>query len=149
MRISRNHSRAICASLIIIAFFIPAYDNISALDFLHLAIYSVSNDAELTFVDLLIVSTPLLLVPLTAIIILYRSLQKKALHHLLLALPFFSLTFFLLLVSFDINKDLAGSGIVSLLKNMRTGFYLAALAALLLLLSPTQHESLDTGTYQR
>lgn len=145
MRISRNHSRAICALLIIIAFFIPAYGNISALDFLNLAIHSVNNDAELTLLDLVIVSIPLLLVPLTALLILYRSLQKRTLNSLLLGLPFFSLAFFMLLVSFDINKNVSGSGMLMLVRNMRFGFYVAASASLLLLFSQSRREALKTG----
>ena len=148
MRITRNHSRAICASLIIMAFFIPAYGEVSALDFLNLAIHSASNDAELTLFDLIIVSVPLLLVPLAAILILFRSLRKRTLNSLLLGLPFFSLTFFIVLVSFDINQGTGSSGILNFFKNMRIGFYLAGLASLLLLFSHSRREALNAGSHR-
>lgn len=146
MRISRNQYRAIYASLIIIAFFIPAYDNVSALGFLNLVIGSVGNDAELTLIDLVIILFPLLLVPITAVIILFRSLRKKALNSLLLGLPFFSLAFFILLLSFDINKDVSNPGVLGLIKDMSIGFYLACFASLLLLFSHSRRESLNAGS---
>ncbi|MBB1287214.1 hypothetical protein HRH25_22750 [Flavisolibacter sp. BT320] len=146
MRISRNQYRAFYASLIIIAFFIPAYDNISAVGFLNLAFGTVSNDDEMTMVDFIIISFPLLLIPLTALIILFKSLRKKALNSLLLSLPFFSLAFFMLLLSFDMNKEVNNSGIFSLIKNMGFGFYIVCLASLLLLFSQSRREALNSGS---
>lgn len=145
MRISRNQYRTLYASLIIIAFFIPAYDNISGAGFLNLAFGTVNRDDELTMVDFLIISIPLLLIPLTAFIILFKSLRKKSLTGLLLSLPFFSLVFFILLLSFDMNKEVNNAGIFSLLKNMRYGFYIASMASLFLLFSQSRREALNSG----
>ncbi|HEV7331109.1 MAG TPA: hypothetical protein VGN63_08730 [Flavisolibacter sp.] len=146
MRISRNQYRAIYATLILIAFFIPAYDNISAVGFLNLALGTVNSDDEMTMIDFVIISFPLLLIPLTAIIILFKSLRKKSLNSLLLSLPFFSLTFFILLLSFDVNKEVNNAGIFSLLKDMTFGFYIACFASLLLLLSHSRREALNSGS---
>jgi hypothetical protein len=146
MRITRNQSRAVCASIIIIAFFIPAYGEVSALGFLNLAIHSASNDAELTLFDLTIVLIPLLLIPLTAILILFRSLQKRTLNSLLLGIPFVSLIFFMLLVWLDINQGMESPGVLRFFKNMRLGFYLAGLASLLLLFSQSRREALNAGS---
>lgn len=146
MRISRNQYRAFSAILIIIAFFIPAYENISGVGFLNLALGTVNNDDEMTMVDFIIISFPLLLIPFTALVILFKSLRKKALTSLLLSLPFFSLAFFMVLLSFDMNKDASHSGIFNLLKNMRFGFYIVCIASLLLLFSQSRREALNSGS---
>ena len=142
LRISRNLYRSVFAALLLVAFFIPAYGNISALDFLRLAIGVVNSDAELTLFDLVIVSLPLLLIPFAAGLILVRSLRKKGLNGLLLGLPFFSLLFFILLLSFDMNRHAGSLGVLGFLKELRIGFYLAGVASLLLLFSFTRSEAI-------
>lgn len=145
MRFTRNQYRALYASLIIVAFFIPAYNNISAAGFLSLALGTVKSDDEMTMIDFVIISFPLILILLTAFLILFRSLRKRSSTSLLLGLPFFSLAFFIVLLSFDVNKEVSNTGIFSLLKNMRYGFYIASFASLLLLFSHSRREALNSG----
>ncbi|NTS41527.1 MAG: hypothetical protein EOO10_24025 [Chitinophagaceae bacterium] len=145
MRFSRNQYRAIYASLIIVAFFIPAYNNISAAGFLSLALNTVRSDDEMTMIDFVIISFPLFLILLTALIILFQSLRKRTSTSLLLGLPLFSLAFFIVLLSFDVNKEVSNAGVFSLLKNMRYGFYIASLASVLLFLSHSRREALNSG----
>lgn len=145
MRFSRNQYRSLYATLIIVAFFIPAYNNISAAGFLSLALNTVRSDDEMTIFDFVIISFPLFLILLTAFIILFQSLRKRSSTSLLLGLPLFSLAFFIVLLSFDLNKEVSNAGIFSLLKNMRYGFYIASFAALLLFLSYSRRDALNSG----
>lgn len=142
MRLNRNQYRAIYAALVIIAFFVPAYSNISAFQFLFLAIGAVGADNEITPVDLLVVLVPLLFIPLAAIIVLIKAMKKKPLNSLLLGLPFFSIAFFFLIMSFDMNRQSNAGGMFGLFREMSIGFYIAAAASLLLLLSNNRRESL-------
>lgn len=143
MSLHRNQYRAFYAALIVAAFFIPAYDKVSAFQFLWVAVDSIDNDTELTFIDLMVVLIPLLLIPFTAVLILFRAIRNKSQNSLLLGLPFFSLIFFFLLLSFDMSQQASTLNALELLKQMQVGFYIAALASLLLLLSYSRRESLN------
>jgi hypothetical protein len=149
MSFNRNRSRAIYAALLLLAFFIPAYNQVSAFRFLIQAVSSAGNDNEITLVDLLVVLLPLLLIPATALLILVKAVNKKPLNSLLLSLPFFSMSFFFLILSFDINRQASGSNALGLLKQMSPGFYLAAFASLLLLFSYSRREALNLGSGRR
>ncbi len=146
MRLNRNHYRAIYAALVVIAFFIPAYGRISAFHFLLIAIDSVGADNEITIVDLVIVLLPFLFVHLTALIILLRAINNKPQNSLLFALPFFSIALFFLILSFDMNRQVNNTNVFGLLKEMSFGFYIAALASLLLLFSYSRREALNLSS---
>ena len=149
MRLSRNQCRAIYAGLIIIACFIPAHGHVSAFSFLQLAIGGIHSDTELTVIDLVVVLIPLLLIPTAAMIVLVRALQNKTLNSLLLGLPFFSLSFFFLILSFDVNRQGASGNIFGLLLEMNIGFYIAMAASLLLLVSYSRREALNLSSRRR
>lgn len=143
MRSSRNRCRMVYSALLLAAFFIPAYNNVSAYGFIGLAIASVKTDAEVTFLDALVILIPLLFIPLSALLILFRAFRKKPFNGLLLSLPLFFLLFFFFILSFDVNRQTSDADMIGLLKGMRFGFYIAALAAVLLLLSYSKRESLN------
>jgi len=143
MRLHRNHYRVLFAVLVITAFFIPAYDKISAFSFFGIAIGSVASDEELTLLDLLVVLIPLLLIPVASLLILFRAIRKKPLNSLLLSIPFFSLAFFFLILSFDMNRQLNMFTMLELLRQMKVGFYIAVSASLLLLFSYSRKESFN------
>ncbi len=145
MSIKRNQYRAIFAVVVIVAFFIPAYNSVSAFQFLLLALGSLRNDSEITLVDLLVILLPLLLVPATALLILFQALNKRRVNSLLLCLPFFSMAFFFLIFSFDRVRQVSSFSVLNLLTEMRVGFYLAAFASLLLLFSYNRRESFNTS----
>jgi hypothetical protein len=146
MRLNRNQCRAVYAALIILAFFIPAYDQTSALHFLFLSVGTVGTDSEITLLDLGVILLPLLLVPFTAIVVLVKAVKKRPLNSLLLSLPFFSLAFFFLILSFDVSRQVNSTTVFSFVTQMRVGFYLAAFASLLLLLSYSRRESLNLNS---
>lgn len=145
MAVKRNQFRALYAILVIISFFIPAYNHFSAFQFLLLALSSLGAESEITLIDLLVILFPLLLIPFTALLILIRSLSKKPLNTLLLCLPFFSFSFFFLIFSLDMVRQVNSGNVLNLLTQMRIGFYLAAAASLLLLFSYSRRESLNLG----
>lgn len=146
LRISRNTYRMMYSALLLATFFTPAYNNISGFHFIGLAFGTAQSDAEVTFVDLLVVVVPLLFVPLSALLILYRAARRRPFTGLLLALPLFFLLFFFLILSFDVNRQAANSGLFSFLRNMSLGFYMAACAAVLLLLSYSKRESFNLSS---
>jgi hypothetical protein len=143
MRLNRNQYRAVCAVLIIVAFFIPAYRNVSAFNYLWLAINARTTDTELTLIDLAVVLLPLLLIPVAAIMVLVRALKRKTQNTLLLCLPLFSLFFFFLILSFDISRQVSNLNTLELLKQMSVGFYVAALASVFLLLTYSKREAFN------
>lgn len=135
--------------MVITAFFIPAYQSISAFRFLIMAIGTIGNDSEITLIDLLVILLPLLLIPATALLILIKAINKKPLNSLLLRLPFFSITFFFLILSLDMTRQVASNNVFDLLTKLSVGFYLAAFASLLLVFSFSRRESLNMGSGRR
>lgn len=146
MRNTRNQYRMLFSALLIAAFFLPAYSHISAFGFIGLAINAVETDAELTLIDLSVVLLPLLLIPFSAIYIFWRAIRQKPLSGMLLSLPFAFFLLFTLVVSLDISRHLADTGPVGFVKEMRFGFYLAALAAILLLFTYRKRKSVNPAT---
>lgn len=148
MHISRNQYRMLNSALLIAAFFLPAYNNISAVQFIGLAIGTVQTDAEVSLTDLLLVLTPLLFIPVSAFIILLRAAMRKPTTGLLLSLPFLFLLFFSLLLSFDLSRQVTDPGLFSILKEVCPGYYISASAAVLLLLSYRRRESAEIPSEQ-
>ena len=146
MRMSRNRYRIIYSALLLAAFFLPAYNNVSAYRFTGLAIESAQTDAEVTFMDAMVILIPLLFIPISALLILFRALQQKPINGLLLSLPLFFLFFFFVILSFDVNRETSNADILGMLKDMRFGFYMAAMASVLLLFSYSKRESLNVGS---
>lgn len=149
MRIKRNHQRVLCAALVLVAFFAPAYGNVSAFQLIFLALSSVHAESEITLVDVLIILLPLLLIPAAAAIILIRAIYQKPPNSFLLGLPFFALAFFFVIFSFDVNRQVGTVSVFGLLGKMQTGFYVAAFASLLLLLSYSRSETLNLRSNHR
>lgn len=149
MRVNRYQYRAIYSALVIVAFFIPAYHHVSAFEFLFLAIGSIGIDSEITLVDLFVVLLPLLLIPAAALWILVKTIVRKPLNSVLLGLPFFSILFFFLILWFDRSRQVSSGNPLTMLTQMRVGFYLAAVASLLLLFSYSRRESLNLGPGKR
>jgi fatty-acid desaturase len=134
------------SALLIAAFFIPAYNHVSAFSFIGLAIGAVSTDSEVTFIDIMVVLLPLLFIPISACIILWRAFKHRPFNGLLLSLPLFFLLFFFLILSFDMNRQVNNVNAITLIKEMSIGFYLAALASVLLLFSYSKREALNLGS---
>ena len=144
MSLKRPHQRAIYAALIIIAFFIPAYNGVSAFQFLF-TIGSLTSDSEITIVDLLVIALPLLLIPATAMLILLKTIRQQPLNSFLLGMPFFSIAYFFLILSFDMSRQMTNANAFSLLTQMSIGFYVATAASVLLLFSYSRREALNLG----
>lgn len=126
-------SRLLFCILIIAAFFIPAYHNISALGFISLAFQEADKHADITFIDVLILITPLVFIPVTALVIMIRSVTYVPIRKTIIVLPFLLLVFFLAILSFSGNSNSYNLFASTILLNMQVGFYLAGAASLLLI----------------
>lgn len=146
MRLSRNKYRMIYSSLLIAAFFIPAYSGLSAFGFIRLAIGAVRTDAEVTIVDLLVIVLPLLFIFFSSLVILLRAIKRKPLNGLLLSLPLFFLLFFFLIISVDRSRQLTSTNLFNLMRDMSPGGYIAAFASVLLLFSYSRREALNLSS---
>jgi hypothetical protein len=136
----------IYSALLIAAFFIPAYNGISAFSFIGIALSAIKNDSDVTYVDLLVILLPLLSIPVSAGIILWRAAKRRHFNGILLSLPLFFLLFFFLILSFDMNRQINNVSAITLIKDMSVGFYIAALASVLLILSYSRREALNFGS---
>lgn len=96
--------------------------------------------------DALVILFPLLFIPISALLILFRALRQKPVSGLLLSLPLFFLFFFFVIFSFDVNRETSNADMLAMLKDMRFGFYVAAMASVLLLFSYSKRESLNFGS---
>ena len=80
--------------MIIIAFFVPAYNNISGFGFISLAFTESKKNGEITFTDILIIIVPLFALFLAALVILLRTVAYRPTRRLYLTLPLLFLFFF-------------------------------------------------------
>ena len=133
MKYLKTRARLILCILIIAAFFIPSYNNVSAYGFIKLAFLETKDHSEVTSTDVLITIVPLLLVPLSALVIVIRTAVHLPTRKTYLGLPLIFLIFFFVIL-------LPGGSTISgkfsdpkVLLEMQAGFYLAATAAVLLL----------------
>ncbi|HZH64408.1 MAG TPA: hypothetical protein VEY10_05895 [Flavisolibacter sp.] len=127
-----SKSRLPLAILLLLSFFIPASNNISAFNLIAIAFSEAKSQADITAVDVFVGIAPLVSIPILAIVISVRSAMQLSIRKTVLLLPLVLLIFFFTLLSFTLNSSrihLSGS---KLLSNMQIGFYLAVVASLLL-----------------
>lgn len=123
--------RPLLCCLILIAFFIPSFENVSGLGYINHAFSEVRKSGEITRTDALITIIPLLLIPFFALIILIRSIRHMNTRKTYLALPFVFLCFFFAIL-FLTSGSTGSFSSFKVLFQMQIGFYLSAMASLLL-----------------
>jgi hypothetical protein len=132
MRILPHQTRLWLSALIIVSFIIPAYKSISAFTFIGLALSEVETHADVTIIDVLIVVSPLIFMPIIAIVIAIRSVRRVPVRKTVTALPLVLLVFFCAILSFSSNNSDVHAPLPGLLFDMQIGFYLTVIASLLL-----------------
>jgi glucan phosphoethanolaminetransferase (alkaline phosphatase superfamily) len=128
-----NKYRLPLAILNLISFFIPAYDNTSGFQFIGLAFAEAEARAEITLIDVLIIITPLIFIPVITLVVCIRSAMKARIRTTIIGLPLVLLVFFFVLLVFTgiaSNDHITAS---KLFFSMEIGFYVAAIASLLLI----------------
>ncbi|RYZ30036.1 MAG: hypothetical protein EOO10_04240 [Chitinophagaceae bacterium] len=125
--------RYILCFVIISAFFLPSYQDISGFTFIPLAFSSTDDQSEISTADVFIATIPLILIPVSSIAILVRTYMRRQLRQTFKALPLICLAVFTILLFLSL-RTIAGGGMSSLriLSHLREGFYITAIASMLL-----------------
>jgi len=128
-----TNSRFILCGINILAFFLPSYQDISAYTFIPLAFSSTDDQSEISTADVFIATVPLILIPVSSIAILIRTYMRRHLRIIFKALPLICLAVFTVLLFLSL-RTIAGGGMSSLriLSHLREGFYITAVASVLL-----------------
>ncbi|HVF81655.1 MAG TPA: hypothetical protein VM884_06965 [Flavisolibacter sp.] len=132
MLILPPRSRLILSALIIFSFFLPSYEGVSAFGFVGLAIAEAKAHAEITLVDVLILLTPLIFIPVVALVIGFRSVTQVPVRTTVIGLPLLLLLFFFALLSYTGKSSNIHIPASDLFFSMQIGFYVAAISSLLL-----------------
>jgi hypothetical protein len=128
-----SKSRFTLCYLILGAFFLPAYQDISGFTFIPMALSSTEEQSEISSADIFVAIIPLVLIPLSSIAILVRTYMRRPIRKTFKALPLISLAIFTFILFLSL-RTIVGSGMTSLriLSHFREGFYLIAIASVLL-----------------
>jgi hypothetical protein len=132
MRTLRKNARVILSTLVLAAFFLPSYQGISGFHFISLAFAETTTNSEITSTDVLILTLPLILIPLTALGILLVSWLQISIRKTFTALPLLCLAGFTFILAISSRNSSAGFNSLSFLLQMGIGFYLALAASLVL-----------------
>lgn len=132
MKTLAKKARLVLCSLLIVAFFIPSYNGISAFNFIPIAFAQPEVNSEITLTDVLVAVVPLFFIPLSALGILFLFWMKMPARKTYLALPLFSILTFTGILFTGLNSGSAFSSGRAFLMQMGIGFYIALIAAVLL-----------------
>lgn len=133
MKFITTNARPVLCGVIIAAFFIPAYHNISGFGFINHAYSEVNSQNELTKMDVLITITPLVFIPFSALFILVRSAVHIPSRKTYLALPLLFMCFFFGIIYLSSGNSGGGFSSPRVFFQMQPGFYIAGLASVLLI----------------
>lgn len=133
MKLLATQYRLFLPVLIIAAFFIPAYHNISGFNFISLALAEPKGHADISQTDALIIILPLVFIPLSALLIFIRSYLHLPTRMTVVVLPFLFLVFFIALLPFSRNINRSDLSFPKILFTMQIGFYVVAISSLLLI----------------
>jgi glucan phosphoethanolaminetransferase (alkaline phosphatase superfamily) len=133
MKLLSNKTRLLLSILIIISFFLPAYNAISAFKFISLALSETTPPTDINLIDVLMILAPLVLIPIIAIVVFIRSYMKASTPTTVTGLPLLFLMFFFGILFFTGNISSISSPAYKFLLKMQIGFYLTVIASLLLL----------------
>lgn len=128
-----SKARYILCTLIILAFFLPCYQDISAFSFIPLAFSSAGEQSEISSADVFIAIVPLVLIPLSSLAIIILTSMRRILRKTFKALPFICLCIFTLILFLSL-RTIGGSGMSSLrtLSHLSVGYYLVAICSIFL-----------------
>ncbi len=138
MKFLPTKSRRLLPLLIVAGFFIPAYKSVSAFQFILLALQEAKLHSDITISDALMIVVPLGLVPVTAIGIFIRAVLKLRIRTTITSLPALMLFFSVGILS--LSGTISGHDVSfpSVLIRMQAGFYIVAIASLLLIATKDQ-----------
>lgn len=137
MNFLTTRARLLLCCVIIAAFFIPAYNNISGAGFIRLAFIEGESHSEITSTDVLIAVIPLILIPFSALVILLRSAAYMSTRKTYLALPLLFMAFFFGVLYLSSGNTSGSFSSPKVFFQMQPGFYIAGLASFLLLFTKT------------
>jgi len=132
MKALTTKSRLLVCAVIIIAFFVPAYDGISGFSYISFAFKNLEGQTEITTMDVWVTIIPLLLIPISAAAILVRSYYKLSTRKTYMFLPAVCFGFFTVILFFS---QKSGGAVFSgrvVLMEMTIGFYLTAIGCAIL-----------------
>ena len=132
MNFLKKRARLLLCCFIILAFFVPAYDNISGFGFVRLAFTESENNSEIKFADILIIIVPLLALFLSALVILLRTVAYLPTRRLHLTLPLLFLLSFFGVMYISGGNTAGNFSHPRVFLQMQPGFYITAFASLLL-----------------
>jgi hypothetical protein len=133
MKLLNNKSRLLFCSLIIAAFFIPSYNNISGFGFINLVLQEAKTPGEITLTDAVVIIIPLLFIPISALIVFIRSALHLPTRKTFISCPLLFLFFFFAVLVFSAKNASADLSSPGNLLDMQIGFYIAATASLFLI----------------
>lgn len=133
MKFITTNARQLLCGVIIAAFFIPAYNNISGFGFIDHAFSAVNSQNEITETDVLIIITPLLFVPFSALFILLRTASRISSRKTYLVLPLLFMLFFFGVIIISAANSSGQFSNPKVFFQMQPGFYIAGLASVLLI----------------
>ena len=128
-----TNARYTLCILNILAFFLPSYQSISALNFIPLAFATTNEKTEISSSDVFIAIVPLVLIPLSSLAIIVLTSLRRVIRKTFKALPFICLVIFTFILFLSL-RTIEGSGMSSLrtLSHLGIGYYLAAICSILL-----------------
>jgi hypothetical protein len=128
-----SKARYTLCTLIILAFFLPSYQDISAFNFIPLAFSSADEQSEISSADVFIAVVPLVLIPLSALAIIILTSMRRVIRKTFKALPFICLAIFTFILFLSL-RTIEGSGMSSLrtLSHLGVGYYLVAICSVFL-----------------
>src|ERR671912_873499 len=133
MKFITTNARLLLCGVIIAAFFIPAYNNISGFGFINHAFLEVNTQNEITETDVLITITPLLFIPFSALFLLVRTAAHVSSRKMYLALPVIFMLFFFGIIFLTSRNSTGGFSSPTVFFQMQPGFYITVLASVLLI----------------
>lgn len=130
MKRLKYKARLPLCGFILLSFFLPAYAHYTAMQFISLVLSSVNKAYEITTTDAVVAIGSLLLIPLSALVLVFRGALRLSTRRVYVAMP---LIFFLFFAGILFTNLSAMSPSFNAFAATGPGFYVACIAALLLL----------------
>jgi hypothetical protein len=122
-----HNARFILCGLIILAFFLPAYQGISGFSYIPFAFSTLEGQNEITETDIWVTIIPLVLIPITVVVILFRAYMRLSTRKTVMFLPALCFAFFTIILFVSQKSGGASFSGRAVLFEMTIGFYLMAL----------------------
>jgi hypothetical protein len=132
MKLFKTKARVPLCGFIFLAFFLPAYQGNSAFQFISIVLSQVNKAYDITTTDAYIAIFSMLLIPFSALLLMIRTALRIATRSIYVAMPLIFFLFFTGLLFTNISS-VTNSSRFNAFAHTGIGFYLAALACILLL----------------